>query len=315
MKTDNLFIASFEKTRRINKVTHPKVSIIIVAYNNNKDVYKCLDSIYSHKNKTKFEIIVVDNGNKPFKLRNVDFNASIKYILSSGNIGYGAGNNLGIKYSQGKYILILNPDTQVLDTTIDKLSDFLDKHSKAAIVAPQLIDSKGKEFSQLGSAKLTPLRGIFALSILNKILPNNPISKRYWLFDRRMDILREVDVVPGSGMMIEKDIFEKVKGYDEKFFLYFEESDLCKRIQEKFPRYKFYIDPQIKLIHDWKPKDPGTKKSNQIFKQSRFYYFKKHYGYLNALIVEFFAIQSKRSLIIYSILFLLLILYLLYLRK
>ena len=271
-----------------------KTSIIIVYYKKEKEIINCLTSIYKFPLKQKFEIIVVDNTNdSKFYFRLKAKFPKINYLASDKNIGYGAGNNLGAKSATGQYLLIVNADTEFIDTSLNNLVYFFDRDKKAIIVGPNLVHRNGVVFSQLGSRTLTPIRAIFALTILNKILPNNPIAKNYFMYNRNIDELREVDVVPGSGLLIRKSIFNKVKGFDENFFLYFEESDLAKRIKDKFPKAKFFINPAAQIIHDWRPKDPGTKESQRIFAASRFYYFRKHYGIIWALVVEFFARLNK----------------------
>lgn len=273
---------------RMGKV---KVSIIIVRYREKEELFRCLETIKGSKPKTSCEVIVVDNNIKKrigFKLKKKF--AWVKYVKSPGNIGYGAGNNLGAKFSKGEYLFILNPDTEVLPGAIDSLVHFLEKNKKAAIVAPNLVDEKGKIFSQLGSRTLTPLRGIIALSFLNKLFPNNPISRKYWLKDVSMDKKREVDAVPGSAFLTRKKVFEEVGSFDKNFFLYFEESDLGKRVREA--SWKIFIIPEAQIVHFWKETSP-SKKFKQAFIRSRFYYFKKHYGLVSAALVEFFASFSK----------------------
>jgi hypothetical protein len=254
-----------------------------------------LASIKKSRQKTSYEIIVVDNSSTRLSLR------GLKYIKSQRNVGYGAGNNLGASVAKGKYLFILNPDTKVLPGTIDVLVNFLEKNKKAAMVAPNLLDKKGKVFPQLGSRTLTPLRGIVALSFLNKLFPNNRISKEYWLKDMPMDKLREVDAVPGSAFMIRRDVFEKVGRFDENFFLFFEESDLGKRVKDA--GYKIFITPKAEVIHYWDRKKK-SQKVNKAFEKSRFYYFKKHYGFFSALAVEIFAKFSKQHAFLLAIIIL-----------
>ncbi|MBU0572122.1 glycosyltransferase [Patescibacteria group bacterium] len=278
------------------------VSIIIVHYKDKRRLFDCVLSIKQNKPKVSFEVIVVDNDEKATirKTLKAKFKWA-KYIRSPGNIGYGAGNNLGAKYAKGRYLFILNPDTKIILGSIDKLINFLEKNKRAGLVAPNLVDEKGKIFPQLGSKKLTPLRGIVALSFLNKLFPNNPISKKYWLTDVPMNKKRQVDVVPGSAFLIRRQVFEKAKGFDENFFLYFEESDFCKRVKEL--GFSIYIIPNAQILHFWKPGKPDTKKAKIIFAQSRFYYFRKHYGIASALIVEMFARFSKWHALLFAIVF------------
>jgi GT2 family glycosyltransferase len=278
------------------------VSIIIVHYKDKKRLYDCIRSITQSKPKVSFEVIVVDNDEKSTIKKELETKFKwVKYVRAPGNIGYGAGNNLGTKSAKGEYLFILNPDTKVLSSSIDKLVDFLEKNEQAGLVAPNLVDEKGKVFLQIGSRKLTPLRGIVALSFLNKLFPNNPISIKYWLKDVPMDKRREADVVPGSVILIRKQVFEKVKGFDENFFLYFEESDFCKRVKEL--GHSIYIIPDAQVIHYWEPGKPDTKKAKRIFARSRFYYFRKHYGIHKALIVEMFARFSKWHALLLAIIF------------
>ncbi len=273
-----------------------KLSIIIVYYGGFKNLLGLLKSIRLFKSETSYEIIVVNNkldeniGPKVLKLYK-----NIKFITSSGNIGYANGNNLGAKHASGKYLLIINPDTKISIGSIDILAKFLDSNNDVAIVAPNLIYENGNFLEYIGSRKLTPLRAIFALSFINKMFPNNPISRKYFLKDIPKDVLREVDTVPGTAFMIRKSIFNKVKGFDTNFFLYFEEFDLCKRIRDL--RLKIFINPKAIVTHDWRTGD-GGKELKKYFEQSRFYYFQKHYGIFSALLVEFFTRISKRNLIV-----------------
>lgn len=278
------------------------VSIIIVHYKNKERLYDCIKSIIQSKPKVSFEVIVVDNDEKvTIKKELLARFKRVKYLKSPGNIGYGAGNNLGAKSAKGEYLFILNPDTKALSGSIDGLVNFLEKNKQAGLVAPNLVDEKRKIFSQLGSKKLTPLRGIVALSFLNKLFPNNYISRKYWLKNTPMNKRREVDVAPGSALLIRRQIFEKARGFDENFFLYFEESDFCKRVKEL--GHSIYIIPDAQIIHYWEPGKPDTKKAKRIFARSRFYYFRKHYGIHKALIVEMFARFSKWHALLLAIIF------------
>ena len=268
------------------------ISIVIVHYKDKKRLFDCILSVKQNKPKLPFEVVVVDNDEKSTIQKELKAKFKwVKYVRSPGNIGYGAGNNLGAKHARGRYFFILNPDTSVISESIDKLVDFLKKNKRAGLVAPNLVDEKREIFPQIGSQELTPLRGVVALSFLNKLFPNNPISIKYWLKNVPMDKKREVDVVPGSAFLVRRQVFEKVKGFDENFFLYFEENDFCKRVKER--GLSIYIIPDAQIIHYWKPGKPDTKKAKKIFAQSRFYYFKKHYGIHKALIVEIFTRFSK----------------------
>ncbi|MFC1627324.1 glycosyltransferase [Patescibacteria group bacterium] len=279
----------------------PKVSIIIVHYQNQKVLFNCLASIKKTGSKIKYEVIVVDNDEqKTIKQELKKKFPQTKYIASAGNLGYAAGNNLGAKQAKAKYLFILNPDTKILKNSIDELVKFLDKNKKTAVVAPLLVNARKKPYPLQGTSKLTPLKAIFSMSFISRLFPNNPIAKTYWVKGQQIKQPISVDVVPGSAFMIRKSVFKKLKGFDENFFLYFEESDLCQRLKTK--GYQLYILPQGKVIHYWASCTSQSDKIKHIFNQSRFYFFKKHYSLLSAFVVEFF---TRISLEVLALIFIL----------
>lgn len=275
-----------------------KLSIIIVHYKVKKELFECIKSIQKTRSKIPYEIIIVDNDEKKIiehELKKIF--PEVKYIKALGNIGFGAGNNLGAKHAKGNLLFFLNPDTFVFPQAIDILANFLLKEKNYAVVAPLLLDNSNNIYPQQGSQELGVLEGIVALSFLNKLFPNNYISRKYFLVLWDKKNIQEVDVVPGTALMIKKEIFNKAGKFDEQFFLYFEEFDLCKRAKNL--GYRIFINPQAKVKHTW---GASTRTSNlnlnQIFKDSRFYYFKKYYGFLPAFIVEIFARFNKIHLLL-----------------
>lgn len=265
----------------------PSVSIILLHYRDREALFFCLESIYASRPKVGFEILVVDNDERQ-KIKKELFQSfpQVVYKKSPSNIGYSAGNNLGVSLARGKYVFILNPDTKLFDGTIDTLFDFMEKHKKAAVVGPKLVDGRGRPFFQLGFKELDLIRGVFVLSFLNKIWPKNPVSDSYWpkVYPSKPKC---VEALPGSALFIRKKYFDEIGGFDENFFLFFEESDLCRRF--RIAGYELYIVSEACVFHRWKEgrvEDSGLK---EIFKRSRFYYFKKYYGVLGALLVEVFA--------------------------
>ena len=243
----------------------PKVSIIIVHYKNKKVLKNCLNSIKKNV-KINHQVIVVDNDKK--------------------NIGFGAGCNKGAKTAKAQYLFFLNPDTIVFKESLERLIKFLDKNPQVSAAAPILLDSNKKPYPIQGTNNLTPLRGVFAFSFLNKYFPNNSISRSYWINVLNKTKPIKTQVLPGSAFLIRKEIFNQFNGFDENFFLYFEESDLFYRLFKK--NHQLFILPQAKIIHYWGKSTPKSVKIEKIFKSSRRYYFKKHFGSFKAFLVELF---------------------------
>jgi GT2 family glycosyltransferase len=278
------------------------ISIIIVHYRVEKELIACVSSIYRSKPKIKFEIIVVDNdrGSKVSVVLKEKF-SQVKYIKSSNNIGFGAGNNLGAKVATGEYLFFLNPDTLVEKDSIDNLCKFMKDNIKSGMVAPLLYDFSGEIYPKQGSDSYNFLNAVVTSSFMNKLFPNNPISRRFFHDNWNKKETEEFDVVPGTAFMIKKDLFEKVGKFDEKLFLYFEEYDLAKRIRKA--GYKNYIIPKAKIMHEWEVSTKKEENIDKIFSRSRFYFLKKHYGMLFASIINIISKFGKSELILGLILF------------
>ncbi|MBI5044745.1 MAG: glycosyltransferase [Candidatus Levybacteria bacterium] len=272
------------------------VSIIIVNYRVEDKLRDCIKSIIKCTKSISYEIIVVDNDEE--QRLSISFKNDFPFvkIINNINTGFGAGNNLGSKYAHGKYLFFLNPDTRFLSNAVKNLYDYLDKNEEVGLVAPQLFHPGNKIFKLQGMTVLTPLKAIFSLSFLYRLFPNNRIANNYFLSHWNKKKVKFVDVVPGTAFMIRKELFYRVGKFDETFFLYFEEFDLCKRLKEL--GYKACIIPQAKIIHYWGESTAHRKDISRIFSKSRFFYFKKHYGFLMALLVESFLRVNKASLVL-----------------
>ncbi|OGH13376.1 MAG: hypothetical protein A3H50_02470 [Candidatus Levybacteria bacterium RIFCSPLOWO2_02_FULL_37_10] len=282
------------KSKRID------VSVIIVHYHVKKELIACLESITSSMPRTSYEIIVVDNDDRKTIYKDLKNKfADIIYITNK-NKGYGEGNNAGAKYARGEYLFFLNPDTKFINNCIDTLFDFLKIHNDAAIVAPLLLNKDCKPYQLQGSKTLSPLRAIFALSLLNKLFPKNKIAYNYWNMDWNKTTDREFGVIPGTSFVIRKNIFEEVGGFDENFFLFFEEADLCKRV--KALGWEIFITPSAKLFHIWGSSTRQRNDTEKIYKKSQYYYFKKWHGLFGAIIVQVFTSISKVHLLLTAIL-------------
>lgn len=285
-----------------------KVSVIIVHYKARRELFDCISALQKTRTTIPYEIIIVDNSKDKILRGNLRGKyPSIKYFDAKENLGFGAGNNLGANYASGKFLFFLNPDTEVSPNTLDILVSILKKRENVGIIAPLFTNKKSELYPLQGSMRLGIKEGIFALSFFNKLFPKNPISKNYWLANWDKKTMKKVDVVPGTAFMIRRKLFEELKGFDEKFFLFFEEHDLCKRVEDK--GYKIYITPFTRIRHIW---GASTKKSTynlkSIYFRSQFYYFRKHFGLVPALFVQVITTLNKNSILILATLFLAVIL-------
>ncbi len=275
-----------------------RISIIIVNYHVKNLLLTCINSIYKSTGENiKLEVIVVDNDEVKSISKDLKQRFPKTIYIPNTNRGFANGCNVGSKSASGDYLFFLNPDTIIRNDSIKLLLNNLERNKNTAIAAPTLYDINDKPYPLQGFGTLTPISAIFAFSLINKIFPGNPISKKYWRSDWMKQSVREVDSVPGSAFIIRKIIFQKIGGFDENFFLYFEEHDLCKRV--KVLGYKIVMLSNAKVYHAW---GESTKKSDKniskIFNESRFYYLKKNYGLTWAVIVSFILSISTYSVIL-----------------
>ena len=277
------------------------ISVIIVHYKVQKELINCILSILKSKNKVKFEIIVIDNDqdSKIGKDLAEKF-PKVKYIKTPKNIGFGAGNNLGARCATGEYLFFLNPDTEILDRTLDSLYNFFIKNKNAGVISPLLLDKNLTPFKSQGSKELTPKTIISSQSFLRNIFVNNNIYNDNIMnrWDTKSPLITET--VPGAAMMIRADVFKQIKGFDENIFLYFEENDISKRIAGL--GYKQYIVPSAKIVHLVGMSTKHLKNMEDVYAESRYYYLKKHYGLLKSIFTQAILSINKTSVLLLLIL-------------
>jgi len=266
----------------------PLLSIVIVNYNSSAFLRDCLSSIYSSELKSAFEIIVYDNGDPDPAFDSIisDFSA-VTFIFEKRHVSYAAANNAGERESRGEYILFLNPDTIVKPGSIDGLLEFIQNTPDCGAVGPRLANRDG--VIELSRA-LDP--GIFSEAYM-KILKSLPDGLKYRIFG--IDKTRKTDVVVGAALMIKREAFTGVEGFDEGYPLYFEESDLCLRIRRA--GWKVYYFPKVEIQH-FPGSAGGVKKqaarekelnSSQVkYRIGQLRYYRKHRGLIQNLLLKIY---------------------------
>jgi len=281
-----------------------EVSVVVVHYGHGEEVFRCLDSLAIVKKKFKpAEIILVDNNEEKLERKKITGKYPwVKYVPAPKNLGWGGGHNLGFKKAKGEYIFSLDSDILINDKVLESAYKMLEKNKKIAMVSARIRNISGGSYSG-ATLELTPLRGIFYLSFINKIFPNNFIAKKHLMSNWDRKTTRIVEVAQLAAFMMRKSAYLDIGGFDEDIFVYFEENDVSKRLSNK--GWYLYFDADSEAIH---LESRGTPKElpriKEINRKSRFYYFKKYYGLLPALLVESFARFSKYSLMLLGILLL-----------
>tara|TARA_B100000035_G_scaffold277675_1_gene256106 strand:+ start:25 stop:867 length:843 start_codon:yes stop_codon:yes gene_type:complete len=245
------------------------ITTIITSFHSKEKIFDCLNSIDE-----KIKIIVIENSNDhSLKSEIVSKYNNVDCILSKENLGYGAGNNLGLSKVDTNYALIINPDVILKKDTIDKFFLTIKNVENFGIIAPLSRNEKYKNFN----------------------IDNDKSIK-------------EVESVKGFAMFLNMKNLKKIDFFDENFFLYFEEIDLCKRLRNQ--NIKIYIDPSVEVSHlggashNTQINKPMELSRNWHWMWSSFYFHKKHHGYIPAFIrILPNLISSIIKFVIYTIIF------------
>lgn len=207
------------------------VSVIIVNWNTRDLLRGCLSSIFAGTTQIGVEVIVVDNASSDDSPRMVaaEF-PGVRLIANAENRGFAAANNQGMRVARGKYVLLLNPDTVVLDRAIERVFAFADENPGIGCIGCQVLEAPNR-IQQTCFRFPSPLNLLLSLSGLERAFPRSRFFGRYWMGDWDRRSQRDVDVVSGMFMFVRREVIEQVGLMDEDYFVYAEEADWCFRMR------------------------------------------------------------------------------------
>jgi len=244
------------------------LSIIIVNYNSLENLNDCLRSVSEKIDFSKCEIIVVNNETSPIDASLFSF--PIKIIENGKNLGFGAACNIGAKNATEELLFFLNPDTQIISGDINEVLKKFQNNPSIGIIAPKILTQDGSIQTWSFGKEIT----------LPGLLKNNLLSEKPTVVETET----EADWVSGAAFFIKKALFEKIGGFDEKFFMYFEDIDLCKRARQH--SFRIMIHPDFKIMHIGGKSFDDKKTQKKYYFRSQDYYFQKHFGLLQFLILK-----------------------------
>ncbi|MFQ6108872.1 MAG: glycosyltransferase family 2 protein [Candidatus Aminicenantales bacterium] len=243
------------------------LSIIIVNYNGRDYLLRTLGSIF-HNVKLDHEVIVVDNGSTDGSREAVrKAYPSVRLLALDHNTGFARGNNEGATKASGRYLLILNNDTYVPKGTVEKLVSILRASPDMAIVAPLVFNPDNSIQISWGKD----------LNLLTEIFMKH-LAERWYRFIYKVKqgrMSRDVDWVSGACFLIERDLYRRVGGFDENFFMYMEDADLSKRLRQK--GYRIHLCSEARIIHYLR--QSSSRHSGRILREAKkgqLYYYCKH---------------------------------------
>ena len=255
-----------------------KLSVVVINWNTRRLLERCLESLFASAADIKdLEVLVVDNGSSDGSAEMVASRFPLAALLANAeNMGFARANNLAMSRAAGDYILILNPDTEVVGTAVPEMLRFADDHPDVAVVGPQLLNPDGtiqssrRRFPSAATAFLES-------TVLQRWLPHHPALQRFYMLDRDDWHTQEVDWVVGAALLVRRAAVLQVGTMDEGYFMYSEELDWCRRFAGA--GWKVVYHPAARVIHHGgQGSDQDVFHRHTRFQHSKTRYFEKYYG-------------------------------------
>jgi GT2 family glycosyltransferase len=274
------------------------LSIIIINYNTLDLTTQCIKSIIKETSSINFEIIVIDNASSEKNIESLkEIDSSVKLIKNTQNLGFGIANNIGMEAARGEYVLLLNSDTIIIDKGINKCLAYIQNHSEIGVLTCRQVNENFVPF--------IPRSFYFKNNSVSQLFFKNPILE---IIKNKLDKKAKANLtensyvksLSGAFMLFNKTVFEKTKGFDPDFFIYYEETEWCMRINKQFKQ--FYLN-DVSFIHLHGKSSPRAIMQKQmLLSQGLFWYKSGYLKFILFLITTYFIhIPSWLILTIFSL--------------
>jgi N-acetylglucosaminyl-diphospho-decaprenol L-rhamnosyltransferase len=299
MNTQNLIQLSCAKVSDCNI----KLTIIIVSFNTCILLKRCIESIFHYPPSASYEVIIVDNASSDDSPGMVHSSfPQVKLLRSAENVGFAAANNQALQVSSGECILFLNSDTEIFPGSIEPLLRHFEAHPETGIVGPTQQFENGTAYPTICPSPDLSFVFLNHTGLRNKFYRNRWFNKYRFLWEMAQTAGKpiEVDWLSGASLMVRRQVLEEVGFFDENYFFYMEETDLCERAKKA--GWKVHFVPEARIIHHG-GQSTGKAKSGLLTLSaaiSEIYFFKKHRGLINLFLLKIFMLieYSLKSVIV-----------------
>jgi N-acetylglucosaminyl-diphospho-decaprenol L-rhamnosyltransferase len=266
------------------------LAIIIVSWNVRDYLAACLDSIQTNKGDLAVEVIVVDShsGDDTVEMVRARY-PWVKLLPQTSNIGFTRGNNIGLKAAQSRHLFLLNPDTEIVGETLTQMVKYLDDNPTVGVVGPHTLNPDGTTQSTRRRFP-TPITALFESTWLQGIAPRRVLD-RFYARDIGDTDIADVDWVQGSALMMRRKAYIHIGGLDEKYIMFSEELDWCKRARKAGWRV-VYLGSATIIHHGGKSTEQASALKHIYFQESKLRYFRKYHGRIIAEGLRAFLIAS-----------------------
>jgi hypothetical protein len=229
-------------------MTTPEVSVILVSYNTSSYIRRALESLFRETQLASIEVIVVDNASSDDSVAMIrQFFPQVTLLESGANLGFAGGVQLGAKQATGQYLLLLNPDTVIINAAVDRLLHFAKLHPANGIWSGVTLNNDMSLNTQHAWSKPTLHDLLYSALGLSKLFSKTCVfnNANYGCWKR--DTVKEVDIVSGCFFLTTRELWDKLGGLDASFFMYAEEADYC--LRAKALGYQPIVTPDARIIH------------------------------------------------------------------
>jgi len=267
------------------------LSVVVVSWNVRELLRRCLQSVLGEYPISNIQVLVVDNGSSDGSAAMVrDEFPAVQLIANDQNRGFTAASNQGLAAAQGRYLLLLNPDTEVVGGALATMIAYLDAQPRVGALGPRLrypdgrLQPSRRRFPTMATALLES-------TVVQQWWPDNGVLRSYTMADTPEDTTQPVDWVVGACLLVRRAAYEQVGGLDEGFFMYSEELDWCRRI--KNAGWEIVYLPAATIIHhEGKSSEQVVPARHIYFQSSKVRYFRKHHGRLAAEFLRCFLLAT-----------------------
>lgn len=236
----------------------PDISIVVVSYNTREMTLACLRSIGEQTREASHEVIVVDNASGDGSAEAIAAeHPGLQLIALDENIGFARANNLAAEQARGRRLLLLNPDTVVLDRAIDELVAFADAHPRAGVWGGRTLFADGTLNPTSCWGRMTVWNLLCRTLGLTALFPRSERFNSETYGDWQRDTVREVDIVTGCLLLIDRSLWQRLDGFQARYFMYGEEADLCLRARKRGAAP--LLTPEATIVHHGSASDTGNK--------------------------------------------------------
>ncbi|MBI4261238.1 MAG: glycosyltransferase family 2 protein [Actinobacteria bacterium] len=253
----------------------PAVAVVVVDYDAGDHLLRCLESVHRHAGDASLEVVVVDNASRDGSAEAAgEAHPGVRVLRNAENQGFARAANRGIRETSAPFVLLLNPDAEIAAGTLSGLRKLALDRPRAGVIGPMIRGTDGEPY--LSGRRVPGLGEALGHVLLGPFLPGNRFTRAYTMADWDRTTERGVDWISGSAMFLRREALEEVGDFDERFFMYAEDVDICTRLRAA--GWKVLFSPEVEVRHVGGVATRRDPRMPLEHSRSAYRYFAKHHA-------------------------------------